>query len=220
VRGRSAAELDRSARAGFPTAGLLTAGVLGLAGLVVALTSPHLAGAPVVLVVSTLTAVAAVAGLAAQPWLVRGRVRVHTGVGLAVLGLVVVHVVALLVLSPDDALFAMSPDGPTRARMALISLVLLVVVVLLGLARRRLGWAGPTFRLLHGGFALLATVLGVGHAVLTDGALEGWGTVVLLASGVLSVAGGAAAVFRRRPARAVRASGTGRATVPPPPAPR
>lgn len=196
----------------------LTAGVLGLAGLVVALTSPHLAGAPVVLVVSTVTATLAVAGLAAQPWLARARA--HVGVGLAVLGLVVVHVSALLVLSPDDALFAMSPDGPTRARMALISLVLLVVVALLGLARRRLGWSGPTFRLLHGGFALLATVLGVGHAVLTDGALEGWGTVVLVASGVLSVAGGVAAVLRRRPARAARASGTGRAAVPPPSAPR
>ncbi len=203
--------------------GFLTAGVLGLAGLVVALTSPHLAGAPLVLVVSTVTAVLAVAGLGAQPWLVRGRVRAHTATGLAVLALVGVHVVALVVLSPDDALFAMSPDGPTRARMALISLVLLVVVVLLGLARRRLGWSGPTFRLLHGGFALLATVLGIGHAVLTDGALEGWGTAVLVASGVLSVAGGAAAVRRRgvsRPARAARASGTGPATAPPPTRPR
>ncbi|WP_026204773.1 hypothetical protein [Actinomycetospora chiangmaiensis] len=193
---------------------LLTAGVLGLAGVVVALTSPHLAGAPVVLVVSTVTATLGVAGLAAQPWLARHRA--HTAVGLAVLTLVAVHVVALFVLSPDDALFAMSPDGPTRARMALISLVLLVVVVLLGVARRRLGWSGPTFRLLHGGFALLATVLGVGHAVLTDGALEGWGTVVLLASGVLSVAGGAVAVLSRRPARGAPASGTGPAAVPPP----
>lgn len=195
--------------------GVLTAGVLGLAGLVVALASPHLAGAPVVLVVSTLTAVVAVAGLAAQPWLARRRA--HTAVGLAVLALVGAHVVALLVLSPDDALFAMSPDGPTRARMALISLVLLAVVVLLGLARRRLGWSGPTFRLLHGGFALLATVLGVGHAVLTDGALEGWGTVVLVASAALSVAGGVAASLRRRPPRAVPASGTGRAAASPPP---
>ncbi|WP_433798927.1 hypothetical protein [Actinomycetospora sp. CA-084318] len=205
-----------------------TAGLLGLAGLVVALTSPHLAGAEPVLVASTLSATVAVAALAAQPWLARGRLRAHVSVGAAVLVLVVVHVVALLVLSPDDALFAMSPDGPTRARMALISLVLLVVVVALGGPRRRLGWSGPTFRLLHGGFALLATVLGVGHAVLTDGALEGWGTVVLLASGVLSVAGGIAAVLdrrlgrrlRRRPAPAARASGTGPAAAPPPPGPR
>ncbi|MEJ2869339.1 ferric reductase-like transmembrane domain-containing protein [Actinomycetospora sp. OC33-EN08] len=195
----------------------VTAGLLGLAGLVVAATSPHLSGAPVVLVVSTLTAVLAVAGLAAQPWLIRRHVRVHTATGAAVLALVAVHVVALVVLSPDDALFAMSPDGPTRARMALISLVLLVVVVLLGLARRRLGWSGPTFRLLHGGFALLATVLGVGHAVLTDGALEGFGTVVLLASGALSVLGGLVAALRRRRARpAVPAVGRASAAAPPP----
>ncbi|MCD2185542.1 hypothetical protein [Actinomycetospora soli] len=210
---------------GVRGAAVLTAGVLGLAGLVVASTSPHLAGAEPVLVVSTLTATLAVAGLAAQPWLARGRVGAHVAVGSAVLVLVVVHVAALLVLSPDDALFAMSPDGPTRARMALISLVLLVVVACLGVLRRRLGWSGPTFRLLHGGFALLATVLGVGHAVLTDGALEAWGTVVLLASGVLSVAGGVVAVLGRRPGRrlsrrpapAARASGTGPAAAPPPP---
>lgn len=201
---------------------VLTAGVLGLAGLALALTSPHLAGAEPVLVVSTLAGTVAVAVLAAQPWLTR--FRAHVPVGAAVLVLVAVHVAALLVLSPDDALFAMSPDGPTRARMALISLVLLAVVVALGAARRRLGWSGPTFRLLHGGFALLATVLGVGHAVLTDGALEGWGTVVLLASGALSVAGGVAAALdrrlRRRPAPAARASGTGPAAAPPPPGPR
>ncbi|MDL5158476.1 ferric reductase-like transmembrane domain-containing protein [Actinomycetospora termitidis] len=200
---------------------VIAAGVLGLAGLVVATTSPHLAGAPIVLAVSTLTATVAVVGLAVQPWLARRRVRAHAATGLAVLALVVVHVVALLVLSPDDALFAMSPDGPTRARMALISLVLLVVVVALGLARRRLGWSGPTFRLLHGGFALLAAVLGVGHAVLTDGALEGAGTVVLLASGALSVLGGVAAAIRRRRVRpAVPASGTASAAGPPPRGPR
>ena len=108
----------------------------------------------------------------------------------------------------------MSPDGPTRARMALTSLVLLAVVVVLGVSRRRLGWSRPTFRLLHGGFALLAAVLGIGHAVLTDGALEGVGTVVLVASGVLAVAGTAAGVLSRRRPRAgaaAPASGTGRA---------
>ena len=202
-------------------AAFLTSAVLGLAGLAVALTSSHLAGAPVLLGVSTVVAVLAVAGLAAQPWLPRVRGNAHAATGLVVVTLVLAHVAALLALSPDDALFAMSPDGPTRARMALTSLVLLAVVVVLGASRRRLGWSRPTFRLLHGGFALLAAVLGIGHAVLTDGALEGVGTAVLVASGVLSVAGsGAGLLSRRRRARAAPAapaSGTGRAAGPRPP---
>ena len=201
-------------------AAFLTSAVLGLAGLAVALTSSHLAGAPVLLVASTVVAVLAVAGITAQPWLARVRGNAHAATGLVVVTLVLAHVAALLALSPDDALFAMSPDGPTRARMALTSLVLLAVVVVLGASRRRLNWSRPTFRLLHGGFALLAAVLGIGHAVLTDGALEGVGTAVLIASGVLSVAGsGAGLLSRRRPARAAPAapaSGTGRAAGPPP----
>ncbi|MFC5062628.1 hypothetical protein ACFPBZ_10455 [Actinomycetospora atypica] len=206
-------------------AAFLTSAVLGLAGLAVALTSSHLAGAPVLLGISTVVAVLAVAGLAAQPWLARVRGTAHAATGLVVVTLVLAHVGALLALSPDDALFAMSPDGPTRARMALTSLVLLAVVVVLGASRRRLGWSRPTFRLLHGGFALLAAVLGIGHAVLTDGALEGVGTAVLVASGVLSVAGSAAGLLSRRvPAPratpAVPASGTGRAGGPPRPGPR
>lgn len=202
-------------------AGLAVSGLM-VSGLAVALTSSHLAGAPLLLVASTVTAVLAVAGLTAQPWLARMRGNAHAATGLVVVTLVLAHVAALLALSPDDALFAMSPDGPTRARMALTSLVLLAVVVVLGASRRRLGWSRPTFRLLHGGFALLAAVLGIGHAVLTDGALEGVGTAVLVASGVLTLAGsGAGLLSRRVPAPraspAVPASGTGRAGGPPPP---
>ena len=54
------------------------------------------------------------------------------------LALVLIHVGALFVLAPDDALFAMSPDGPTRARMALLATIALVAVVLVGALRRRL----------------------------------------------------------------------------------
>lgn len=165
-----------------------------------ALGSDHLAGAPLLLVGSTTAAALAVGALAVQPWLAARR-RAHVLVGGAVLGLVVLHVVGLFLLSPDDALFAMSPDGPTRARMALMSLVLLVVVVVLGALRRRLGWNRPTWRLLHGGLAALAVVLGVGHAVLTDGALEGVGTVVLLGLGVLALLGGVLARRRTAPRR-------------------
>jgi predicted ferric reductase len=179
------------------------AAALGGAFLVVlALAGPHLTGAPVLLVVSTLAACLAVAALAVQPWLTRRRVGVHVRVGGIVAVLVALHVVALFVEDPDDALFSMSPDGPTRARMALFATVLLVAVTLLGMLRRRLRWSPATWRFLHGSLAVLVVVLGVGHAVLIQGALDGWGTVVLLVLGGLGVVGAVwrlTVVLRRAP---------------------
>ncbi|GAA4760412.1 ferric reductase-like transmembrane domain-containing protein [Actinomycetospora chibensis] len=179
------------------------AAALGGAFLVVlALAGPHLAGAPALLVVSTLAACVAVAALAVQPWLTRRRVGVHVRVGGIVAVLVALHVVALFVEDPDDALFSMSPDGPTRSRMALFATVLLVAVTLLGVLRRRLRWSPATWRFLHGSLAALVVVLGVGHAVLIQGALDGWGTVVLLVLGGLGVVGAVwrlVVVLRRAP---------------------
>jgi DMSO/TMAO reductase YedYZ heme-binding membrane subunit len=172
----------------------------------IALSSPHLAAAPGLLVLSTTAAALAVGVLAAQPWLSRRRPRpgrrpLHVVLGGVVAALVLAHVGALVIDDPDDAWFAMSPDGPTRARMALIATVLLAAVTVLGVLRRRLGWSGATWRLVHGVLAALVVALGVGHAVLTDGALDGVGTVVLLALGALGLAGAAGQVVRslRRP---------------------
>ena len=164
-----------------------TLGGVLLLGLAAA--APHLAAASPVLVVSTLAACVAVAALAAQPWLTRRKVGAHVRVGGVVAVLVAVHVIALVVESPDDALYSMSIDGPTRARMALIATVLLAVVVLLGVLRRRLRWSAATWRFVHGSLAGLVVVLGVGHAVLIQGALDGWGTAVLLALGALGAVG-------------------------------
>lgn len=169
---------------------VLGAAVFGGVLLVtLALTAPHLERASPALLVSTLAACVAVAALAAQPWLTRRRVGAHIRLGGIVAVLVAVHVLALVVESPDDALYSMSLDGPTRARMALFATVLLAVVTLLGLLRRRLRLAPPTWRFLHGSLAGLVVVLGVGHAVLIQGALDGWGTVVLLALGGLALVG-------------------------------
>jgi predicted ferric reductase len=104
--------------------------------------------------------------------------------------LVLGHVGALFVLSPDDAWFAMSPDGPTRARMALIATIALVLAVALGTLRGRLRWHPTTWRVLHGYLAIVVIALGLGHALLTDGALDGAGTAVLvalMATGLLGV---------------------------------
>jgi predicted ferric reductase len=112
----------------------------------------------------------AVSALAAQPLLALGRRFVrHQMLGSIALCLVLVHVAALFVESPEDTRFALSPDGPTRARMALIATLALFGVATLGALRTRLPISAGTWRVLHTYLALVVITLGIGHAVLTDG---------------------------------------------------
>jgi predicted ferric reductase len=171
---------------------------------VLALSSDHLSREPALLVTSTTCAALAVGALAVQPLLAaRGGRSVHDHrlLGAAIVVLVLAHVLTLLILAPDDALFAMSPDGPTRARMALIATIALLAAAVLGVAGPRLPLSRTTWRIVHAYLAALVVVLGVGHAVLTDGALDGAGTPLLLglgAVGVLGVGGALVADARRR----------------------
>ena len=172
--------------------------------LVLALTDAHLADASAALTLSTAAAAIAIPVIALQPLLAgRGRISVHRLIGVFALILVLVHIGALFVESADDTLFAMSPDGPTRARMALMATVALLVVVALGAGRRRLPLSGAAWRILHAYFALLVIVLGFGHALLTDGALDGAGTVALLAFAAVGITAIPAA-FAARTRRARR----------------
>ena len=100
----------------------------------------------------------------------------------------------------------MSPDGPTRARMALIATIALVAVVALGVFRRRLPISPASWRILHAFLAVLVIALGFGHAVLTDGALDGAGTPLLLGLGALAL-GAVAAAYVARTRRGRVASG-------------
>jgi len=174
--------------------------------LTMALTDRHLAGASLALALSTATGALAVSALALQPLLARrAQIARHQLLGSVVLGLVLVHVAALFAESPGDARFALSPDGPTRARMALIATIALLGVVALGALRTRLPIAPSTWRVAHAYLAVVVIALGVGHAVLTDGALDDAGTVVLLALGLLGLLGVPAAhVVRVRRARATK----------------
>ena len=155
-----------------------------------ALTDVHLTGVPAGLVISTAAAALAVSALVLQPLLAGlGRLTWHRALGAVALGLVLVHIAGLATVSLEDTLFAMSPDGPTRARMALFATVALLVVVALGAGRRRLPLGSATWRILHGYFAVVVIVLGFGHAIITDGALDGAGTVVLYALGAVALVG-------------------------------
>jgi predicted ferric reductase len=178
--------------------------VFALPPAVLALSSDHLAREPGLLTASTTCAALAVGALAVQPLLAArgGRsVRSHRILGTSIVVLVLAHIATLLVLAPDDALFAMSPDGPTRARMALIATIALLAAAVLGATGPRLPLSRTTWRILHAYLATLVVVLGVGHAVLTQGALDGAGTPLLLglgAVGVLGVCGALVAQARRR----------------------
>lgn len=192
-------------RGGTAVGSLLGLSALTSAAIIsIALASPHLRDAPTSLVVSAVTAAVAVVLMSFQPlWalLAKSRPRVfplHWSLGVTAFALVGGHVAALVVLSPDDVWFAISPDGPTRARMAVMATAALAVVVALGVARRVLSWSGSGFAVLHSFFAALALLLGVGHAVLTDGALEG-GDHPALHTGAVGTAG----IFAAR-ARGVR----------------
>ncbi len=181
--------------------------VFALPPAVLALSSDHLAREPGLLTASTTCAALAVGALAVQPLLAArgGRsVRSHRILGTSIVVLVLAHIATLLVLAPDDALFAMSPDGPTRARMALIATIALLAAAVLGATGPRLPLSRTTWRILHAYLATLVVVLGVGHAVLTQGALDGAGTPLLLglgAVGVLGVCGALVAQARRRDPR-------------------
>jgi predicted ferric reductase len=177
----------------------LVAAVVALP-LGLALTDRHLRDVPAALVVSTAAAALAVSALALQPLLAAtGRIRRHRLLGGIALALVLAHIVGLALVSVEDTLFAMSPDGPTRARMALLATIALVLSVTLGLARGRLPFGPGTWRILHGYLAVVVIVLGFGHAILTDGALDAAGTVVLVALGAGAlVLVGAAYVARAR----------------------
>ena len=203
---RSAAVAERRAAAGAahrgdrPSRRAPAAAAIALVAVpvVLALTDRHLSGASVALVVSTATAALAVSVLALQPLLAgTGRLTRHRLLGATALALVLVHVGALFVESPSDALFAMSPDGPTRARMALFATIALLAVVALGALKPRLPLATSTWRILHAYLAVVVIALGMGHALLTDGALDGAGTPVLLALAAIGLLGVPAAHLAR-----------------------
>ena len=104
----------------------------------------------------------------ADPILSRRRLGWHRLLGMVALALVLLHVGALFAVEVEHTLFTLSPDGPTRARMAVIALAAMIAAVALGATRRSLPISNATWRILHAYLASVAIVLGIGHAVLTE----------------------------------------------------
>lgn len=170
----------------------------------VALTSRYAQAASVALIVSLVASTIALGVIAVQPVLAAARkIQRHQFFGVIALVLVLVHIAALFLESPDDLLFALSPDGPLRARMALIATIALTLMATLGALRPRLRWHPTTWRILHAYLAVVVIILGFGHALLTDGALDGpLGDNLIIGLGLFGLAGAAAAQWARRTRRA------------------
>lgn len=195
-----------------------------LVPVVVALASPHLANAPAARLVATATGVLALGLLVVTVVLPgprqrpvkaagAGLMRLHRVIAFAVVALVLAHVGALFVYSPDDTLFALSPTAPTYSRLGVVATFCLALTVALALGWRRLGLGRPEWRALH--LALAGAILGTAfaHAVMVQGALDGpLGTLLLYAGAAVagtSVLYTAIARLRgRRPTRRGK-SGTG-----------
>ena len=186
-----------------------------LVPVVVALTSPHLANAPAARLVATATGVLALGLLVFQVvlpgrprWLVRaagaGLMRLHRVIAIAVVGLVLAHVGALFVYSPDDTLFALSPAAPAYSRLGVVATLCLALTVALSLGWRRLGLGRPEWRALH--LALAGAILGTAfaHGFMVQGALDGLLGTLLLYAG-LAVAG--ASILYTVISRSLRARG-------------
>ncbi len=187
----------------------LAAAVVVAVPLLIAITDAHFSAASTALAISIVASTLAVSALVLQPLLATGRIRRHQLVGGVAFVLVLVHVAALFAESGADARFALSPDGPTRARMALFATIALILAVALGVLRRRLPLAPRTWRILHAYLAVVVITLGLGHALLTDGALDGAGTAILIGLGALGLLGVPAAHLSR--SRAARPRGRARA---------
>ena len=82
-------------------------------------------------------------------------------------------------------------------RHRLLGTVALILAALLGGLRGRLPLSPMTWRVLHAYLAVVVIVLGFGHALATDGALDGIGTAVLLSFGALGLLGVPAAHLAR-----------------------
>lgn len=117
---------------------------------------------------------------------VRGR-RMHRGIGVALVAAVAVHVVALWVTSPPDAIDALLFVSPTPfSDWGTIAMWAVVAAAILAAFRRRFRLRPLTWRLGHTALAALTVVCSVVHAVLVEGTMETISKVALCALVVLA----------------------------------
>ncbi|WP_371155646.1 ferric reductase-like transmembrane domain-containing protein [Jannaschia sp. 2305UL9-9] len=149
--------------------------------LAVAATSPLLAWRGPVYVLAGLAGVAALALLPVQPLLIRGTLpglgdaagrRVHRGVGLTLVFLIVVHVAGLWITSPPDVIDALAFRSPTPfAAWGVIAMWSAFAAAALAALRRPLHLKPAIWRAAHTALAAIVVIGTIVHAVLIEGTM-------------------------------------------------
>lgn len=160
-------------RAALIWAGLAAATLLPMA---VAATSPLLAWRDPVYIGAAFAGVLGLALILLQPLLIRGLLpglpgrRVHRGVGVALVVMVVAHVAGLWWTSPPDVIDALLLDSPTPFSIWGV-VAMWAVFAAAGLAALRRRLRVRAWRLGHSALAVVIVVGTVVHALLIEGTM-------------------------------------------------
>lgn len=181
--------------------GLIWSGLAAviLIPVIAAAASPLLAWRSPIYIMAGFAGIGALALLLAQPVLagdmlpglsrMRAR-RVHRGVGIALLSLVVLHVAGLWLTSPPDMVDALLLASPTPfSAWGVIAMWALFAAALLAALRRRWRIAPRTWRRAHVSLAVTLVVCTVMHVVLIDGTMEMLSKLMLCGAILAAMAG-------------------------------
>lgn len=166
--------------------------------VVIAATSPLLAGRDFAYIVSGIAGAAALALLLLQPLLASGYLpglhvmierRLHRWIGSAIVAAVLLHIAGLYVTSPQDTIDALLLMSPTLFSIfGVIGLWGLILTAVIVAARARIGLRYRAWRMLHNGIAIVIVVSSVVHAWMIEGTMGNLSKVILCICVLLATA--------------------------------
>lgn len=170
-----------------------------------ATTSPFLAWRPAVYTLGAFAGIAALAILLVQPLLAAGLLPglpvrpgrvVHRWLGLALVGLVLLHVGGFLLTSAPDVIDALLFASPTPfSPWGVVAMWAIFATAGLALLRERQRISPRLWRLGHTALAIVIVVASIVHALLIEGTMEPWSKAAL---GLLALAATGKAVLDLR----------------------
>lgn len=157
-------------------------GAVVVVPIAAAAASPLLAWRSPIYIAATFAGILALVFLLFQPLLAGGYLprisaqhsrRVHRGLGGAVVGAVILHVVALWITSPPDALDALLFRAPTLFSVwGVLAMWTVFAAALVAAFRRQTALRPRTWRLVHTTLATATVLLTVAHVIPVEGAME------------------------------------------------
>ena len=163
--------------------------VLMAAPLLIAATSPLLAGRDVIYIVGGFAGILALILLLIQPLLAAGLLpgislvqarRWHRWTGSALAIALALHIIGLYLTSPPDMIDALLLVAPTLYSIfGVIGMWALILIVMLVLARARMGWRITRWRIVHNTLAVVVVVASVTHALMIEGAMGALSKLIL-----------------------------------------